>query len=363
MLRHYWFGGKSLFQTNRIVPHAVFVRMNQPLLTILVPTFRRPVPLARCLASIEAADLPPSEIEIIVCDNASPDETPEVLAAHRSRHEVRYQRRNENIGALRNIRQGAGDARGTWVLFLTDDDRLDGEGARALLPVLHRRNELGYIVSAFQDVDSDERIVGTWAPSAHDQELFPGPETAATWGGSGWVISRLVFRRDLLDLAFWDRHLGNAYPSILFATRVLMRVPGLYLHRSLVDHAIGNVVHWEEFGNGQYAIWRKTHLDHGQILDIVFKEVGVARKETDHLVAKWRKQAAADFIAVAIYHLHADAKVWGERSRLTAEFGVPVGFIAWQALACRVKRDWRGMRTALADLLRRMGLKRQRNRA
>jgi glycosyltransferase involved in cell wall biosynthesis len=43
--------------------------------SVVVPTYRRPAPLDRCLAALAAQDLDPCAYEIIVADDAACDET------------------------------------------------------------------------------------------------------------------------------------------------------------------------------------------------------------------------------------------------------------------------------------------------
>jgi len=322
--------------------------MPTPLVTILVPTYRRPGPLSDCLQSIELAGLAADDVEILVCDNASPDGTPQVVAGHQTRHQLRYVRRAENLGARRNIRLGAGEAWGEWVLFLTDDDRLDSQGARALLPILRFRRDLGYVVSSFRSVDPEGRVLRGWSPARVDQELPPGPRTSARWAASGWVFSRLAFRRDVLDFIFWDRHLANAYPSVLLAARSLLHAPGLYLARSLVDHAVGNLVHWEEFGEGQYAIWRKTHLDYAEVLEVAYADAGIDSPSALRAASRWRRQALGQFIAAAIGLSDGPTRLRADREALASAFRVPVPYVNGQVILAQTLRPARRVQAALA---------------
>lgn len=98
-------------------------------LSICIPTFNRASYLRTLLASL-AEDLHqlPWPVEVIVSDNASPDETAEVVAAMEGQLPLRYMRQSENIGPLRNIQKALRASAGEYAVYLADDDRLAFKG-------------------------------------------------------------------------------------------------------------------------------------------------------------------------------------------------------------------------------------------
>jgi len=103
-------------------------------LTVVVPTYRRPLLLAQALQSVLDQRLP--GLRIGVFDNASNDETAAVVAAVDARQPVDYLRRPENIGAVANIDGALASVRTPYFAMLADDDlQLPGflEGALAEL--------------------------------------------------------------------------------------------------------------------------------------------------------------------------------------------------------------------------------------
>ncbi len=112
--------------------------MNEPLLSICIPTYNRAAILqetSRLLirAIKESGHL--SEVEICISDNASTDRTPDVIAALRTSG-VNFQswRAPENRGMLRNIVSAAGLARGQYIALTGDDDPvMSPGGVRALI--------------------------------------------------------------------------------------------------------------------------------------------------------------------------------------------------------------------------------------
>lgn len=108
-------------------------------LSICVPTFNRAALLKESLTSILAsAKNHEEELEVIISDNASPDDTPAVVAEFQRRYPwIRYHRNVTNIGEA-NFYRVAEMAQGTHVWIFSDDDKM----SPAAIPTV-----LGYIRS------------------------------------------------------------------------------------------------------------------------------------------------------------------------------------------------------------------------
>lgn len=116
-----------------------------PLLTLAIPTWQRAAFLADTLAQLdlEISRLPDAEwrskVEVLVSDNASADDTQDVVAhAQAQGLGIRYIRNAENIGSDANIAQCFNQASGKYVLILGDDDLFVDGALRALLDALER---------------------------------------------------------------------------------------------------------------------------------------------------------------------------------------------------------------------------------
>jgi hypothetical protein len=97
----------------------------RPLLTIAIPTYNRSACLSELLAIIAAQDVDSqSEVEVIVSDNASTDDTEAVVAAfaQSSKLRLRYHRHPQNIGANPNFAFCYNLARGRYFWLFSDDD-------------------------------------------------------------------------------------------------------------------------------------------------------------------------------------------------------------------------------------------------
>jgi glycosyltransferase involved in cell wall biosynthesis len=90
-----------------------------PVITVCLPTFNRALLLRDCLESIISQTL--RDIEILVGDNCSPDDTAAVVAGFNDPR-ITYIRRPQNIGAVPNINDLLTRARGRYVVIAHDDD-------------------------------------------------------------------------------------------------------------------------------------------------------------------------------------------------------------------------------------------------
>ncbi len=101
--------------------------MTAPLLSIAIPTYNRASYLALTLEQLRTAlsTVAPGSVEVIVSDNGSSDETPEIVDAAIARGlRVRSVRNTQNTGSDANIAQSFNLAMGRYVLILSDDDVL-----------------------------------------------------------------------------------------------------------------------------------------------------------------------------------------------------------------------------------------------
>lgn len=108
------------------------------LLTIGVPTYNRCAALKSLLEMIEREVPKGAPVEVLVSDNASPDETERVVQdfARASPLKCAYNRNAANVGFDGNILSVYQKAHGQYVWFLADDDYIEPGGVKHLLDAL-----------------------------------------------------------------------------------------------------------------------------------------------------------------------------------------------------------------------------------
>ncbi len=106
-----------------------------PLLTIGIPTYNRAKFLRRLLEQLRAelAGLD-GQVEVLVSDNASTDDTPQILKELAgSMPFLRMHHNKSNAGAVRNVLQVMGMGSGRYVILIGDDDGYTGGALKRLV--------------------------------------------------------------------------------------------------------------------------------------------------------------------------------------------------------------------------------------
>src|SRR5450631_1177501 len=110
------------------------VMSGRPLLTIAIPTYNRAPLLGRLLSTLFEQTRNESRVEVIVSDNASPDNTIEIVQKFLSLGmSLRYIRNTEDLGPDANLLQCYEQAAGKYVWVFGDDDMIEPGGLSAIL--------------------------------------------------------------------------------------------------------------------------------------------------------------------------------------------------------------------------------------
>jgi abequosyltransferase len=113
------------------------MKTDRPLLTIAIPTHGRASFLRELLVSLQPQLKDQPKVELLISDNASPDETAEVVREfERNGLELRYLQNEINIGPDANFVQCYEQAAGRYVWVFGDDDLLLDGGLATVVNLL-----------------------------------------------------------------------------------------------------------------------------------------------------------------------------------------------------------------------------------
>lgn len=112
-----------------------------PLVSIVIPVHNQLEFTYRCLMAI-AAHPGRADIEIIVCDDASSDDTPHVLREVAGIHLIRNE---ANLGFLRSCNRAAAMARGRYLLFLNNDTQVQEGWLDHMLALFEEDEQTGLV--------------------------------------------------------------------------------------------------------------------------------------------------------------------------------------------------------------------------
>jgi glycosyltransferase involved in cell wall biosynthesis len=286
--------------------------MPADLLSVVMPTRNRPDRLLRAAESVLSQDF--GEIELVVVDDASTDDTAEALDRLAEDERVRVVHNAESLGPGGSRNRGIAAARGNLLGFCDDDDTWLPGAAKAILDALADDPEVGVFTG--------------WHQVVHD----PGGRTALFRGPCRYGAGELawfdfvgvpfgIIRRDLFepDLAVdpqlpscedWDLWLRCArvrpirtLPRVVYAYH---QHGGVRVTREGSAFFVGRQRFIEKHAESMSASCRLYH-------ELVSAQLTQGRKgAAEQLGAEWRTPVSAA-IAAAVLGASAAASAIGTR--------------------------------------------------
>jgi glycosyltransferase involved in cell wall biosynthesis len=145
--------------------------MGSPRVTVTIPTYNRAPRLRRTLASVLEQSF--DDVEVFVSDNASDDDTAEVVASFGDPR-VHYLRNARNLGHFVNLSVGLHAGTAPYLTVLPDDDVMLPGHLEQKVAFLDEHPAVVMVHSAFR------RITHTPGEDDEESDEYPG-------GSSGWV--------------------------------------------------------------------------------------------------------------------------------------------------------------------------------
>jgi len=123
-------------------------------LSIVIPTYNGSITIGEALDSIVSQI--EEGVEVVISDNASTDNTPEIVKQYQTKfNSIRYYINSENLGGDRNHDLCVRRSRGDYVWFIGDDDKIATGGIRKVLDVIscHQNLALVFVNCSFWNRD------------------------------------------------------------------------------------------------------------------------------------------------------------------------------------------------------------------
>jgi glycosyltransferase involved in cell wall biosynthesis len=181
-------------------------------------------------------------IEIIVVDDGSKDDSSEVLAGYGSKIKVLFQQ-NQGVSAARNA--GIGESEGEYIAFLDADDEWFPEKVEKQVEKFLQNEELGLVHAGLENIDDSGNVLSTELNGKEGRvsRNLLLIETVVLGGGSGFMIARKAldkvsgFDTRLSTSADWDflYHIACHY-SFGFVPEILLKYR---IHSSNMHNNVG----------------------------------------------------------------------------------------------------------------------------
>ena len=153
--------------------------------TVVLPTYNRAHLIGGAIDSVLSQSY--VDFDLVLYDNASTDETSDVVAAYAD-DRLSYVRRPANIGLLPNFQDALRRVESDYSLILCDDDLLLPGFLEATVDVLDRQPKTGMVHTAFAVLEEDGAVVdehADWTCGLTEDTTEPAEEFLAEsmrWG-------------------------------------------------------------------------------------------------------------------------------------------------------------------------------------
>lgn len=226
----------------------------QPLVSVVIPTFNRGPFVELAVESALAQTW--QEVEVIVIDDGSTDDTAERLARFGDAIQYHHQ---ENLGVQFARNRAVGLARGEFTAMLDSDDLWLPEKLALDLAMFSAEPELALVYGRMEVIDENGTRTGVRKPTDP-----PGGVVAEVLVRGSGLSSTFIFRREVYDLV------GGFDEAIARFTDLDFTLAVLRQHRI-----------------GVYDEPRALYRDHSGNLS---KDIFGIRVGRYHLVRKWRRR-------------------------------------------------------------------------
>jgi abequosyltransferase len=149
------FEGVNITSKKKLMQSSVENQDNSNIkLSVAIPTYNGAHYIREALDSIiSQLDDIDEEIEIVISDNASTDQTPKIIKEYQNKYSfIKYFRNDENIGVDRNFDLAVRRSTGEYVWLLSDDDKIKNGGISKVLDVIGKYPDIAAIFVNFDHI-------------------------------------------------------------------------------------------------------------------------------------------------------------------------------------------------------------------
>lgn len=268
----------------------------RPLLSICIPTFRRAEIIYKTVQ--DHLSITNEKIEVVVCDNHSPDHTLELLSTIKDSRFKLYTN-DKNMGFPYNLCRVIKEATGYFVCMMSDEDTLNKHEITLLLTWIESfiENNMGISV-VISGSNSNLNII------TKEDELIN-----ALYGRTSYM-SGLIINRDKLEDNDFIISNENYYPHIQLILRAGVKGRIIYTNRSLYEqtyHDNTSIAESIEIQKDSELAYKETYLEPNSRLKQLKTERNMILELNINKELKWKlftKQYYAKYLqGTLIYEL------------------------------------------------------------
>ncbi len=172
-----------------------------PLVSVCIPTYNYARFLPRAIESVLGQTH--SDLELVVLDDLSTDDTPAVVERYAGDPRLRFERNARNLGLFGNFNHCFDVASGELVKVLCADDWLHPRSIEDGVKALASSPRAGMASSPGWHVDASDRVIGMVRPpfgaTARSVPRDEAIRAHADWGNVAGMPSHVLLRRSVIE--------------------------------------------------------------------------------------------------------------------------------------------------------------------
>jgi glycosyltransferase involved in cell wall biosynthesis len=227
-----------------------------PKISICIPTYNRAHLLPYAVHSVLNQTY--EDFELIICDDASSDSTPEIVAQWNDAR-IRYIRHPENIKRSRNMRAGFEAAQGEYFIKFDDDDALTPTFLEQAIAVLEQQPTVDFVCTdhwvinaqSQRDEAATRQNSEKWKKDRLTRGIIPNL-VSETFHHQSLQVGSTLFRLDCLRQVDFMRFEADGCEDFDLLVRLaLMGKTGYFIPEKLMEY---------RFHGGQTSLKQDIHF-------------------------------------------------------------------------------------------------------
>jgi glycosyltransferase involved in cell wall biosynthesis len=203
--------------------------MNNSRISITIPTYNRAYLLKKCLDSIIPQFYECSDYEIIVCNNASTDDTDNMLADITKKYPfVRYFSNSVNLGFDGNVVRCMEVATGEYIFLLSDDDYVLPGTLKRIKDAISESHPTMICLSHY-GFEGDEYLIKRKVLCPDEDKYFENGQEFFLYAGLGF-ISSLIVKTESARQFLKRVRMGKGCAHLDVCSRVALTTEGPYVY-------------------------------------------------------------------------------------------------------------------------------------
>ena len=283
------------------------MNLNEPLVSVLIPTYNRPVYFEQALKSVLAQTY--RNIEIIIGDDSTNDDTEQLIQPYLKQYPlIRYIRNKQKLGQFENDLMLMEASQGEFINMLMDDDLFHPQKLEMMVPHLRDHSELGIVTSHRQGIDANSNLLplvgvtikittqtAIFNKESMAQMVFANPFGLINFNFIGEPTTAL-FRKNSLKVPF-GTFAGRRYGcNVDLATwfSLMLEGTGLYLTNTLSYFRIHQ---GQQMNNIHLGLMNITDHAHSLITTPQYGFINTISNEYELALRRYFEHLSIDFVS------------------------------------------------------------------